>query len=78
MILEVKMPQEGMSMTSGDIGEWLVKEGDQVAAGDVLAEVEAGKACFQVNSPYAGTVREICVQEGDTAMVGDVILKLEA
>lgn len=78
MVYEVKMPQEGMAMTSGDIGSWLVKVGDTVAVGDELAEIEASKSSFKLESPYAGKVTELVVEEGDTAMVGDVILRMEA
>lgn len=78
MIYEVKMPQEGMAMTSGDIGTWLVAIGDTVEVGQDLVEVEAAKSTFCLHSPYAGKVIELVVEEGDTAMVGDVILKLES
>lgn len=77
MKIGIKLPQEGMAMTSGDIAEWKVKVGDVVEIGQELAEIEAGKATFPLKSPFAGKVTELCVEEGDTAMVGDVILKLE-
>ena len=77
MKIGIKLPQEGMAMTSGEISEWKVAVGDTVTEGQEIADVEAGKTAFPLASPYAGKVVEICVEEGDTAMVGDVVLKLE-
>lgn len=77
MKIGIKLPQEGMAMTSGEISEWKVAVGDTVTEGQEIADVEAGKTAFPLVSPYAGKVVEICVDEGDTAMVGDVVLKLE-
>ena len=78
MKIGVKMPQEGMAMTSGDIVEWNVAIGDKVEKGQELAQVEAGKSSFGLTSPCSGTVTEFCVEEGDTVMVGDIVLKLQA
>lgn len=77
MKIGIKLLQEGMAMTSGEISEWKVAVGDTVTEGQEIADVEAGKTAFPLVSPYAGKVVEICVEEGDTAMVGDVVLKLE-
>lgn len=77
MKVGVKLPQEGMAMTSGEISEWKVSVGDTVTEGQEIADVEAGKTAFPLVSPFSGKVIELCVDEGDTAMVGDVVLKLD-
>lgn len=77
MIYEIKLPQEGMLMTNADIGTWLIDIGDTVEVGQDIAEVEAAKSNFTIQSPYAGKVVELVVEEGDTADVGEVIARLE-
>ncbi len=56
MAVEVLMPRQGQSVESCIIIEWKVKEGDTVAQGQALCEVETDKATFEVESPAAGTV----------------------
>ena len=74
----IKLPKEGMAMTSGEISEWKVAVGDTITEGQEIADIEAGKTAFPLVSPFSGKVVELCVEEGDTAMVGDVVLKLES
>lgn len=56
MATEVLMPRQGQSVESCIIIEWKVKEGDAVAQGQALCEVETDKATFEVEAPAAGTV----------------------
>lgn len=56
MAIEVLMPRQGQSVESCIIIEWKVAEGDTVAAGQALCEVETDKATFEVEAPEAGTV----------------------
>ncbi|MCI5047756.1 MAG: 2-oxoglutarate dehydrogenase complex dihydrolipoyllysine-residue succinyltransferase [Aquisalinus sp.] len=71
--VEVVAPSSGESVTEADIGEWLVKVGDQVNVDDPLVSLETDKASMDVPSPVAGMVKEIRAQEGDTVAVGDVL-----
>ncbi|MCI5045240.1 MAG: 2-oxoglutarate dehydrogenase complex dihydrolipoyllysine-residue succinyltransferase [Aquisalinus sp.] len=71
--VEVVAPSSGESVTEADIGEWLVKVGDQVNVDDPLVSLETDKASMDVPSPVAGMVKEIRAQEGDTIAVGDVL-----
>ena len=73
MPTEVTMPQMSDTMTEGTIVKWRKKEGDKVAAGEVLAEIETDKAVMESESFETGTVAAILVAEGQKANVGAVI-----
>jgi 2-oxoisovalerate dehydrogenase E2 component (dihydrolipoyl transacylase) len=60
----VVMPQPGQSVTEGTVVKWLKQVGDQVAADEVLVEVETEKVNVEVPSPFEGTLTEILAQEG--------------
>ena len=61
------------TMEEGQIVTWLKSEGDEVANGEVLAEVETDKATMELTARGDGVLRKILVDEGGTAPVGDVI-----
>ena len=67
------MPKLSDTMTEGTLVAWKKKEGDQVSAGEVLAEIETDKATMEWESPEDGTLAEIYVQEGGKVNVGDKI-----
>ena len=60
-------------MTEGTLVAWKKKKGDQVSAGEVLAEIETDKATMEWESPEDGTLTEVYVQEGGKVNVGDRI-----
>jgi len=70
---EVQMPKLSDTMTEGTLVAWKKKKGDQISAGDVLAEIETDKATMEWESPEDGTLAEIYVQEGGKVNVGDRI-----
>ena len=77
MAIELKMPALSPTMEEGTLAKWLVKEGDQVSAGDVLAEIETDKATMEFESIDEGTVGKILVPEGaEGVKVGTVIAVL--
>ena len=79
MAIELKMPALSPTMEEGTLAKWLVKEGDTVAAGDVLAEIETDKATMEFESIDEGTVGKILVAEGtEEVKVGTVIAVLLA
>ncbi len=79
MPIKITMPQLSPTMTDGTLAKWLVKEGDSVASGDVLAEIETDKATMEVESIDEGTVGKIIVAEGtDNVPVNNVIAVLLA
>ncbi len=77
MAIELKMPALSPTMEEGTLAKWLVKEGDQVSAGDILAEIETDKATMEFESIDEGTVGKILVPEGaEGVKVGTVIAVL--
>src|ERR1700757_3589614 len=70
---EIQMPKLSDTMTEGTLIAWKKKKGDQVSAGEVLAEIETDKATMEWESPEDGTLTEIYVQEGGKVNVGDRI-----
>src|SRR5262244_876553 len=70
---EIQMPKLSDTMTEGTLVAWKKKKGDQVSAGEVLAEIETDKATMEWESPEDGTLSEIYVQEGGKVSVGDKI-----
>src|SRR6266404_2004111 len=70
---EIQMPKLSDTMTEGTLIAWKKKKGDQVSAGEVLAEIETDKATMEWESPEDGTLTEIYVEKGGTVSVGDRI-----
>jgi len=64
MPISVLMPALSPTMEEGTLAKWLVKEGDSVASGDVIAEIETDKATMEVEAVDEGTVGKILVSEG--------------
>ncbi|UZK66831.1 pyruvate dehydrogenase complex E1 component subunit beta [Sphingomonas sp. M1-B02] len=74
MAVELKMPALSPTMEEGTLAKWLVKEGDVVKSGDILAEIETDKATMEFEAVDEGTVSQILVAEGtDNVKVGTVI-----
>ena len=74
MGIELKMPALSPTMEEGTLAKWLVKEGDSVVSGDILAEIETDKATMEFEAVDEGTISKILVPEGsDGVKVGTVI-----
>ncbi len=73
MATKVHMEALSPTMEEGQVVKWLKGEGDAVASGDVLAEIETDKATMELVARGDGVLRAVLVQEGGTAAVGDVI-----
>jgi pyruvate/2-oxoglutarate dehydrogenase complex dihydrolipoamide acyltransferase (E2) component len=69
MATELLMPQLSMSMTEGELKEWLVEDGADVAPGQAIYAIETEKAVEEVEAPAAGILRRIGVV-GETYPVG--------
>jgi len=77
MAIELKMPALSPTMEEGTLAKWLVKEGDTVSSGDVLAEIETDKATMEFESIDEGIVGKILVAEGtEEVKVGTIIAVL--
>ncbi|MFP4273438.1 MAG: biotin/lipoyl-containing protein, partial [Paracoccaceae bacterium] len=64
MSTEILMPALSPTMEEGTLAKWLVKEGDTVSAGDVIAEIETDKATMEFEAVDEGTVGKLLVAEG--------------
>jgi pyruvate dehydrogenase E2 component (dihydrolipoamide acetyltransferase) len=74
MGIEIKMPALSPTMEEGTLAKWLVKEGDEVKSGDLLAEIETDKATMEFEAVDEGVIGKILVAEGtDNVKVGTVI-----
>lgn len=69
----ITVPKWGLTMTEGTLTEWLIKEGDIVAVGDVVADMETSKIVNQVESNVAGVVRRLVAQPGDTLEIAHLL-----
>jgi len=75
--IEVPMPKLSMTMEEGELISWVKHEGDQVRAGDVIAEVNSDKVEMEVESPADGTLVRLAAAEGEVVPVGAPIATLE-
>jgi pyruvate dehydrogenase E2 component (dihydrolipoamide acetyltransferase) len=78
MAQEVKLPQFSMGMSEGTLLRWFKNEGDAVAAGEPLYEVEAAKTNVEVEAPVSGILRRVLVQVGETVPVYTVLALIGA
>ncbi|MXP25251.1 pyruvate dehydrogenase complex E1 component subunit beta [Altererythrobacter indicus] len=77
MAIELKMPALSPTMEEGTLAKWLVKEGDTVASGDIIAEIETDKATMEFEAVDEGTVGKLLIEEGaENVKVGTVIAML--
>ncbi|MEM6682968.1 MAG: pyruvate dehydrogenase complex E1 component subunit beta [Pseudomonadota bacterium] len=77
MAIDLQMPAMSPTMEEGTLAKWLVSEGDSVASGDILAEIETDKATMEMEAVDEGTIAKILVPEGsENVAVGTVIAVL--
>ena len=72
MLLEMKVPSPGESISEVEIAEWLVKNGDYVEKDQSIAELDSDKATLELPAEESGTVK-ILIEEGETVSVGDIV-----
>ena len=78
MAIELKMPALSPTMEEGTLAKWLKAEGDAIAPGDIIAEIETDKATMEFEAIDEGTLGKILVEEGtENVAVGTVIAMLE-
>lgn len=71
--IEVILPKVDMDMDSGVIKAWKVAEGDFVNQGDIIFEMETGKAAMEVESPGTGIIRDLAGITGEPVAVGATV-----
>ena len=78
MSIAIQMPALSPTMKEGKLAKWLVKEGDEVRSGDVIAEIETDKATMEFEAVDEGRIGKLLVAEGtDGVAVGTEIATLE-
>lgn len=77
MSIDFKLPEVSEGVTSADVSDVLVSEGDVIEAGQMVVEVETEKAVAPVECPHAGRVAKIHVAAGDTIEIGATLLTIE-
>ncbi len=77
MIIEIRVPDLGESISEVEIGEWLVGIGETVHMDDSLVAIESEKATVELPSPEEGVLVEIVKQQGEKARSGDIIAKID-
>jgi pyruvate dehydrogenase E2 component (dihydrolipoamide acetyltransferase) len=77
MTEDIKVPEIGENVASGEVVSVPVKKGDMVEVDDVIIELETDKATIEIPSPYKGKIEDVLVEEGDTVNVGEVIARVD-
>jgi pyruvate dehydrogenase E2 component (dihydrolipoamide acetyltransferase) len=78
MPIQITMPALSPTMEEGNLAKWLVKEGDSVSPGDVIAEIETDKATMEVEAVDEGTVAKIVVPEGTQGVKVNAVIAILA
>jgi 2-oxoglutarate dehydrogenase E2 component (dihydrolipoamide succinyltransferase) len=76
-MLSIKVPPLGESIVEATVSRWLKKDGEAVASGDTLVELETDKITVEVPAPRAGVLAKRSVSEGDVVKVGDMLGELD-
>jgi pyruvate dehydrogenase E2 component (dihydrolipoamide acetyltransferase) len=76
MPIELRMPALSPTMTEGNLARWLKKEGEQISAGDVIAEIETDKATMEVEAVDEGTLGKIVVADGAEGVAVNTVIGL--
>ncbi len=75
-VVEVIMPQMGVSVSEGTVTKWLKHVGDSIQADEPLLEISTDKVDTEVPSPGTGVLQEVLVQEGETVAVGTLVARI--
>ncbi|MDP3898612.1 MAG: pyruvate dehydrogenase complex dihydrolipoamide acetyltransferase [Mesorhizobium sp.] len=78
MPINITMPALSPTMEEGNLAKWLVKEGDKVKAGDVIAEIETDKATMEVEAVDEGTVAKLVVAAGTEGVKVNAVIAILA
>ena len=76
-VVDVVMPQMGVSVSEGTISQWLKAEGETIEKDETLLEIATDKVDTEVPSPASGVVTRIVTPEGETVDVGALLAQIE-
>ena len=77
MIVEIKIPSVGESISEVEIGDWLKREGESVAKDEKLVIIESDKATMELPAPVAGKIARIDKRAGAKVTIGEIIGAIE-
>jgi pyruvate dehydrogenase E2 component (dihydrolipoamide acetyltransferase) len=77
-MFEFKLPEVSEGVTTVDVAEVRVKEGDVIQAGAIICEVETDKAVAEITCPHAGRISKVLIKTGDSIKVGQPMIVIEA
>jgi pyruvate dehydrogenase E2 component (dihydrolipoamide acetyltransferase) len=77
MKVEIKVPQQGLTVDYVTLLSWTVKKGDRVKKGDILASIESEKATLDVDAPAGGVITEIIANPEEELTIGQVMGYIE-
>ena len=77
MTVQIKAPAMGESIAEAVVAKWVVKEGDIVAADQMVAELETDKVNLEVTAPRAGKITKIATAKGATVKVGQMMAEID-
>ena len=78
MTVDILMPALSPTMEEGTLAKWLVKEGDSVASGDVIAEIETDKATMEVEAVDEGVITQLLAAEGTEGVAVNAVIAVLA
>ena len=77
MDIEIRVPPLGESISEATVANWVKAEGDAVASGETLVELETDKVMVEVPAPEGGVLASVLKHEGDTVVVGEVLARID-
>ena len=77
MRVEIKVPQQGLTVDYITFSSWSVAVGDTVGRGDAVAQIESEKAVLEVEAPETGKIVELIAQPDEEYQIGDVLAYME-
>ena len=75
-VFDFLLPDVGEGLEEAEIVQWKVAVGEEIAANQVVVEIESAKSLVELPSPYAGTVLELLIPEGAVVRVGTAIIRI--
>ncbi|SVD66971.1 uncharacterized protein METZ01_LOCUS419825, partial [marine metagenome] len=76
MATKILMPALSPTMTEGSLTKWLIKVGDKINAGDIVAEIETDKATMEVESADDGVVTQLLIKEGSSGVAVNSVIAI--
>ncbi|MDD5017887.1 MAG: lipoyl domain-containing protein [Eubacteriales bacterium] len=77
MKVEIKVPQQGLTVDYITFSSWKVSPGDAVNKGDAIAQIESEKAVLEIEAPESGKIIEFVAEPGEEYQIGEVLAYLE-